>query len=358
MLGRFYLFTILIAALTGKGFAAQPNLVQLCPEVAKAPVVDGKFSHGEWESAVGVSGFICGPYAQVVDVQTVVYAQRTKKALYLGFYMEEPNGGNFNAKITNRDGRIWWEHNIQFFIDVQHRQNKEFFHFIVTGINTQYDAIGVSKAWNGEWKSARKRGKGFEFLEVEIPFKTIGRFPRSGEMWGINYTRLRSFEPNDKWDNVSYWADVQGDYHAAKKFGHIWFGSEKQLCEQETLDGLVINMLGPIRVFLRDGYLEHSESSVTTHFKYLSENQRMKNQLNQRLKDIVGDHRNEKSGKKASNMSNIDLPKPGESLSVTNRNTLLISWAHLLRAYSYDLKQVEQEHWTKKVEKLYRELGR
>lgn len=354
-------FLVLFLLVAANGiFAAPSNLIQWCPTTEKAPTIDGVFSKGEWDDAVGVSGFIFGPTARVVNAQTIAYAMRTKDSLYLGFYMEEPHEGKFHAKITTRDGRLWWEHNIEIFIDVQHRSNKDYYHFIISGINTQYDAQGGAKSWDGQWISASKRGDGFESLEVEIPFKTLGRVPQDGEMWGINYSRLRQPVPDDKLLNVSYWADVQGNNHAVGKFGHIWFGPQKQLLERETLDALVIDTLGPLRVFLRDGYVEHSESSVTVRRKYVEESNRMKAELNKRLKRVTGDLKSKDGDRESSNkiLKELSAQLSAKLVSPDNRSKQLFAWAHLLRTFNQSVKQIENMYWNQKVEELYKELGR
>lgn len=74
----------------------------------------------------------------------------------------------------------------------------------------------MDKAWNGTWECRTSRGKTAYFVEMAIPFATLGGEP--GGDWRWNATRHR---PQDK--EYSTWSGLRGAFHQPEQFGLLRF---------------------------------------------------------------------------------------------------------------------------------------
>jgi len=55
-------------------------------------------------------------------------------------------------------------------------------------------------------------------VEAAIPFKVIGKVPKLGDRWGINFNRARGVV-----SELGCWSNTGGGFHAPGKFGQIIF---------------------------------------------------------------------------------------------------------------------------------------
>ncbi len=125
-----------------------------------------------------------------------VKALRDSEALYFGINVIDTQ---LNALATTRDGSVWNDDSIEWFIDTLNDGGgsanlysaymlTDDYHGIVSLLNTQYDASGSSSgtpsgSWNGNWQASVKingtnnnntdSDNGYS-LEVKIPWTSIG----------------------------------------------------------------------------------------------------------------------------------------------------------------------------------------
>jgi len=162
-----------------------------------------------------------------------VKAVWNSEALYLGY---EVTDAQLDANETMRDGNIWLEDAIEWFIDTRNNgggapSNSTYmldddYHGIVNILNTQYDSKGTasgssSKSWNGNWESTViVNSKTTYNIEIKIPWTTIGfSAPPDDET-----TVGMSFALNDK-DGTSHsalmWPNITTSFENASKWQQV-----------------------------------------------------------------------------------------------------------------------------------------
>jgi len=174
-----------------------------------SPTVDGNLNEYALVNGVSLSPSTGG---NTVTVKTLWNSE----ALYLGVTVTD---SQLNADITTRDGSVWNEDSIEWFIDTYNdgggstTPNSSYmrtddYHGIVNILNTKYDSQGTTSgtpvsSWNGAWQSAVKLNgtinnnsdsdTGYT-IEIKIPWTSIGysSYPTSDTLVGL------SFALNDK----------------------------------------------------------------------------------------------------------------------------------------------------------------
>ncbi|MGQ0826975.1 MAG: sugar-binding protein [Bacteroidota bacterium] len=142
------------------------------------PVIDGSLSEYSGSNSISFKH-------SSAATNVTVNAMWNDSALYLGYDVPDTK---LNGVITAKDGNIWDEDAVEFFIDTQNDEGtalqNDDYQFIVNILNTQLDNKGVTGlSWNGNWQSAvitsgtannnSDNDIGYA-MEVRIPWKTIG----------------------------------------------------------------------------------------------------------------------------------------------------------------------------------------
>ncbi|MBI5739832.1 MAG: hypothetical protein HZA16_03840 [Nitrospirae bacterium] len=191
-----------------------PVLVQSCSDYTDtaslsiltadvSPAIDGDL--GEYDLADEIS-FSPLSGGNIVTVKSLWDSE----ALYLGISVTDTQ---LNASVTSRDGRVWTEDSIEWFIDTLNdgggssTPNSAYmlpddYHGIINILNTKYDSQGTSSgipsgSWNGTWQSAVKFNgtannnadtDGGYTIEVKIPWTSIGYYsmPFNNELIGLS----------------------------------------------------------------------------------------------------------------------------------------------------------------------------
>ncbi|MCH7727317.1 MAG: DUF4838 domain-containing protein [Planctomycetes bacterium] len=182
------------AVMSGRGF--KPLLAQ---KTGENPVIDGKLNEPDWKRArpnsfVKAAGTSQGKPAKYA---TAVQALWTLDGITFGFRMSEPtphlletvNGGHDN-------GNMWWDDNVELFLDVTGKNEGEFYQFIVNPDANYWDSKLKDTTWECKgFKSKSHRGKDFWSMEVFLPYDAFpeARKPGSGTdtVWTGNFTRHR-----------------------------------------------------------------------------------------------------------------------------------------------------------------------
>ena len=101
----------------------------------------------------------------------------------------EQNGGHDN-------GQMWWDDNVELFLDVSGKNEGEFYQFIVNSEINIWDSKLKDATWECKgFKAAAHKGKDFWSLEVFLPYAAFAdsKKPGSGThtVWFGNFTRHR-----------------------------------------------------------------------------------------------------------------------------------------------------------------------
>ena len=180
--------------MAGRGF--RPLLAQ---KVGENPTLDGKLTDEQWKRAtpnsfVQATGKNRGKPARY---PTALRAVWTTDGITFGFHMQEPtphlletvNGGHDN-------GNMWWDDNVELFVDVTGKNEGEFYQFIVNPEICYWDSKLKDTTWECPgFKAGAHRGKDFWSLEVFLPYAAFqdAKKPGSGThtVWTGNFTRHR-----------------------------------------------------------------------------------------------------------------------------------------------------------------------
>ena len=197
--------------------------------VATPIKLDGVLSKQEWGPAVKVGGFRVSGKENLASEQTVMHLLYDDTALYLGIKCAESRMGDLKAAVHVHDGSVWHDDCVEFFIDRNH-DHGSYWHFIVNSVGTQYEGVGFDSTWTAKWQAATSKTATAWYLEIAVPFASLGSEPPApGEVWGFNLDRERQAGGGMQLYN---WADVKGDFHSPRLFGHLAFvGKDRQ---QET----------------------------------------------------------------------------------------------------------------------------
>ena len=200
--------------------------------VAKAPVIDGSISEGEYRAAkpIGQFGLYRGYGPATHDTSFRLAYDST--ALYLGIIAQEPSPDRVAGKPRKRDGEIWRDDDIELFIDAN--CDRSTYHQFALGLkhNAQFDCIGGpthgrfgDTKWNGEWQSATKMSKDAVIVELAIPYRTLGvKTPKPGDRWGLNLCRNRLGKgKKDGRTEMSAWCLTYKSFHVPTHFGTVTF---------------------------------------------------------------------------------------------------------------------------------------
>jgi len=203
--------------------AGNEALLTLAYPVKKAatPItLDGQLSPGEWDQAVKVAGFRVSGREDLASEQTVMHLLYDDTNLYLGIKCAESRMDQLVAKCQVDDTNVWNDDCIEFFLDLKH-DHANYFHFIVNSVGARYDAVGFDRTWSAPWTVKTSRAADAWYIEAAFPFAALkAAAPKPGTVWGFNLDRERQAGGSLQLYN---WADVRGNFHSPKLFGHLWF---------------------------------------------------------------------------------------------------------------------------------------
>ena len=173
-------------------------------KTAENPNIDGKIDEATWKLAPEV------PFVRALDrtnkqpkYPTTVQALWTPDGVTFGFRMVEPEPDKLEITKGGKDTRnLWWNDNIEVFLDVTGKNEGDYYQFIFTASNGAiFDAHRNNPAWDAQGiKYKAYRGKDFWSMEVYIPYSAFSdnndaMIPTTqalGIKWLGNFTRHRT----------------------------------------------------------------------------------------------------------------------------------------------------------------------
>jgi hypothetical protein len=193
----------------------------LAVRTAMPPVLDGQPAERCWKQAQAVSGFSRSGSTREALALTRVRVCYDQANLYL--FMEASESIESLGLPRPRDAEISGGDHLELCLD-PFRDGVRRFHLLVDPAGTiqdcRYDQKGRDSGWNGDFRvKTSLNWKAGWTAEWKIPFATLGKTPRDGDVWGINFAR------KDIAGECSVW-NATGKSLDAKHFGTIEFSPD------------------------------------------------------------------------------------------------------------------------------------
>ena len=203
-------------------------------KTTKPPKIDGvltdtEWTEPEWGNAAALTGFI--------DLRTMKFATRQARAwftwdderLYFAVVSDIEGGSAPLANITQRDGAVWGDDSVEFFIappattDADApgeggRQKRVYFQLLGNSASVILDNKSNDMSWNGSWSYAANVFGRYWVAEGSIRWEDLGlAAPKDGEVWRANFAR--------DWQDPQAWT-VWGhtaSFHDVETFAYLTF---------------------------------------------------------------------------------------------------------------------------------------
>ena len=193
-------------------------------KTSRPPVIDGvltdtEWTEPEWADAAALTGFI--------DLRTRKFAARQARAwftwdderLYFAVASDIEAGKPPLANIRRRDGAVWGDDAVEFFIAPPGEAGKDkplYFQILGNCANVILDDKSGDMSWNGAWSYAAKVFAEYWVAEGSIRWADLGMAaPKDGEVWRANFAR--------DWQGPQAWT-VWGhtaNFHDVNDFAHV-----------------------------------------------------------------------------------------------------------------------------------------
>lgn len=208
------------------------------PRLGGPVTVDGELTEMAWTQAARLSPFGRNDGSGPEREPTVLRIWHDDTALFLGWTCTD---ADIHATLTARDGNLWDEEVVEFFVAPQ--ELPRYFEFQWNPVGGVFDAavtnalddrglsikINVDRTFTaaGMRSAVVKRSEGGHAgwqVEVMIPFADLGRpTPRPGEVWRGNFYRYNRTR-GQREELVSWSPTRLRSFHQPIRFGFLEFG--------------------------------------------------------------------------------------------------------------------------------------
>lgn len=215
-----------------------PRVTPTRIDSADAPVIDGKLDDDAWAKATVLTEFYqVEPEIAYPDVETRVYLAHDENNLYVGVYAYDDEVENIFATILERDGQVWRDDMLRFYIDP--------FDTGISGFGFDVNALGARAErlvqanrppvdeWDTIWDSAGQIVEDGWTAELVIPFRSLS-FDPGGDGWGLMITRERSHKAQE-----IRWAAID---QSVNKFGFSRAGRLEGITDINRGHGLDVQL--------------------------------------------------------------------------------------------------------------------
>lgn len=202
---------ILLLALTVAVQAEKPRWrypAVSCPQLAEAPVVDGKVRNAEWLAAAQYTTLLRQTWraGYALETRVVWYLGYTPEKLYLAFKIYRPEQAVTPNATTSGEGKnylneVYADDCVELLLDVGGRGVNAF--DLALNARGDYSDYRIAPNDRYEWNlasldyKARVTSFGWEG-ELALDFKTLGiAAPKGGERWGIDFV-VNEKTPGDR----------------------------------------------------------------------------------------------------------------------------------------------------------------
>ena len=213
-------------------------------KTAKPPKIDGvltetEWTEPEWSLAVAVTGFIDIRNQKFATRQARAYLTWDDERLYFAVASDIESGARPVAQITRRDGAVWGDDAVEFFIappattgkpDKADQEKPLYFQLLGNSAGVFLDGKSGDKIWNGLWSYRAQTFGGHWAAEGSIRWSDLGVDPpKDGEVWRVNFAR--------DWQNPQAWTvwGHAGSFHDVSKFAYVTFRDRGTIAQVEDL---------------------------------------------------------------------------------------------------------------------------
>ncbi len=186
------------------------------------PVIDGYGNDPCWSQCEVATDFLTYSKWDISPSKTLVRMCYDDDNLYVLFDNLEPIVELNKTRIP--ESQVWLSDHCHMFIDPYRDLVRYFEIGVDTGGNVadiKNSETGWDMKWNGEYEV--KTGLNYNvgwMMEMRIPFKTLGKKPKDGDVWGVTFARA------DNTKEFSMW--TMGTWNDPSAFGLLKFGGEKK----------------------------------------------------------------------------------------------------------------------------------
>jgi len=201
-----------------------------CRRASVPPKIDGNLDEACWKKAQAFGGpapiapasFVVLRKGIASTVSTIVRTLYDNEHFYIAFECEEPQMDKIKADETERDGQVFNDDCVEFFID--HEQNgRPFIQICTNTLGTIFDSknTGVMvPGWNADWQVAASKSDNGWSVEIALNFISASiPSPRPGTCWNFNANRTRVGAESE----LSSWSFCHKGYHEPESFATIVF---------------------------------------------------------------------------------------------------------------------------------------
>jgi hypothetical protein len=171
-----------------------------CYRTRSSLTIDGKLDERVWQKAPQSPRFIdvIGGAPALYDTRTALLWDEAN--LYIGFWCETPYP---EAHISVRDGLLWFENDVEVFID----GGDAYYEFQINALNTIYEVFYI-------WRDAYVKGGRFDVPEFDI-------FAHSALTFGGNHDRTGEYFWRGSHPRGIRWTFRDWDFPGLKTAVHI-----------------------------------------------------------------------------------------------------------------------------------------
>lgn len=218
------LMSVALVSISAAG--AEPLVI---PRVEQAPVIDGQPTEAEWSDAAEITlePFTSGTNEEPepLDAATTARVMYDRENLYVAFHCEEPYIEDLRVgwpHIEERDNRLWDDDCVEIFLDVRSMNEPDrtapMVHVIANSAGVWYDAFEGDRTYDPELTVFSEVHEESWTVEIAIPFRDLGFFPKGGEIWMANFARERKARPE-----ISTWGQGMGNLSFPERYRPIQF---------------------------------------------------------------------------------------------------------------------------------------
>ncbi len=184
-------------------------------------VLDGQLKEKIWQNTPEYHLVLLNT-GNIPFQKTIFKVVYNKNNLFFGIIAYEDNMGKLKAEVTNRDGTVWFDDDIEIFLDPWGK-HQDYYQFAFNTLGTQFDLLGKeggkikTSFWNAFWQVKVYKGRNFWSAEVAIPFGSLN-LTGAKKNWYFNLTRARFSGGKTE---LSTFVPLVGGFHQPAKFAAL-----------------------------------------------------------------------------------------------------------------------------------------
>ena len=191
--------------------------------VKRAPRIDGDLNDPAWRDLPVLNVNLHKDDATPSAIATRARICHDGEALYIAVACDEPLMSKVHDTITQHDGNVWSENELEFFFDTEDAARADG-QICVNTLGAVFDKKqenGKTVEWDARVEVAVERGKDFWHVEMRIPFAAFGlKSVLPGDVWAFNLCRVRTVVRPAEY---TCWSPTFGGFHQPLRFGKLIF---------------------------------------------------------------------------------------------------------------------------------------